>query len=122
MIRGFPPSELASTTAMPGTIANASPTERNGSARIKAPGTAVTATVEVRMLVADRSGVTTTVSSRGTAESPGARLETCARTGKAHNATDREKPNARRQATITVRCANGAYRTTSRRQRSLAAG
>src|SRR6478735_8656899 len=63
MMRGVPPTELTSTTAIPGTMASAVPTERNGSARIKDPGTAVTATVDARMLVAERSGVTTTVSS-----------------------------------------------------------
>src|SRR3954464_10768657 len=76
-MRGFPESELASMTAIPGTIARASPTERKGSARISAPGTAVTATAEVRTLVAERSGVTTTVSSCRTAESRAAGV-TCA--------------------------------------------
>src|SRR2546423_1699337 len=77
-MRGLPPIELASTTAMPGTIDSASPTERNGSARIQELGSEVTATVDDRMLLAARFGVITTVSSCVIRdESLGGRLAGC---------------------------------------------
>ena len=65
MTLGFPPSELTSITAIPGATASAEPTDRKGSMRNSEPGIALTATLDVRMLVPDRCGVTTTVSSSG---------------------------------------------------------
>src|SRR5689334_1336331 len=84
MTRGFPPTELTSSTAIPGAMASAEPTERNGSARIQEPGNALTATLEMRIVEADLSGVTTTVSSWWIAESVGARLA-CASAGDENN-------------------------------------
>src|SRR3954463_15285276 len=117
MIRGFPPSELASTTAIPGAIVSASPRERKGSARISDAGTALTATVDVRMLVAERLGVTTTVSSCGTVESRAAR-PTCAAAVDEENAIDNASTTAYRKPTIIARCASAVSPTTSQRQKS----